>query len=206
MRGERPLLRLGEYLVRRACRRLPRDIREERYREWAAELPAILHDPQGGLAPWRAARMLAYAADTLRGSAESASKLPVLLPRMSRTLELFFVLFFLVPVVLSIWLIVQAPGDAQSYANLPWSLLFVAFFVSRIANAPERIAVRFLFCTLLAFLALEVWDAVQAPRDWVNYFQATVLALLVLAGFLAAFRTQWFRRLVARARRAWTTG
>ena len=46
MRGERQLLRIGEYVVGRACRRLPRDIREERYREWAAELPAILHDPQ----------------------------------------------------------------------------------------------------------------------------------------------------------------
>jgi hypothetical protein len=202
MRAERRLLSLGEYLVRRACQRLPQDIREERCREWAAELPAILHDPQGGFAPWRAVRMLAYAADTLRGSAESAGKLPVLLPRMSRTLELFFLLFFLVPVVLSIWLIVQAPGDAQSYANLPWSLLFVAFFVSRIVNAPERIAVRFLFCTLLAFLALDIWDAVQAPRDWVNYFQATVLALLALAGLLATFRTQWFRGLVARVRRA----
>ena len=41
MRGERQLLRIGEYLVRRACRPLPPDVREERYREWAAELPAI---------------------------------------------------------------------------------------------------------------------------------------------------------------------
>ena len=46
MRGERQLLRLGEYLLRRACQRLPRGIRQERYREWAAELPAILQDPQ----------------------------------------------------------------------------------------------------------------------------------------------------------------
>ena len=69
MRGERQLLRLGEYLVGRACQRLPQEAREERYREWAAELPAILHDPQIRLAPRRAARMLGYAADTLRGAA-----------------------------------------------------------------------------------------------------------------------------------------
>ena len=63
MRAERHLLRLSEYLVGRACQRLPKDIREESYREWAAELPAILHDRQIRLAPRRAVRMLGYAAD-----------------------------------------------------------------------------------------------------------------------------------------------
>src|SRR5580693_4561661 len=46
VRGERALLRLGESLVHRACRRLPGPTRDDRYREWAAELPAILHDPE----------------------------------------------------------------------------------------------------------------------------------------------------------------
>jgi F-type H+-transporting ATPase subunit b len=68
MRAERQLLRVGEYLVGRACRRLPPGIREERYREWAAELPAVLHDSQIRPALQRAIRMLAYAADTLRGA------------------------------------------------------------------------------------------------------------------------------------------
>jgi hypothetical protein len=45
MRGERRLLRVAEFLVRLACRRLPEGVREERYQEWAAELPVILHDP-----------------------------------------------------------------------------------------------------------------------------------------------------------------
>ncbi|MGH3156313.1 MAG: hypothetical protein ACRDNF_07035 [Streptosporangiaceae bacterium] len=54
--------------MRRACRRLPRDVREERYREWTAELPAVLHDPQIRPAPRRAVRMLGYAADALRGT------------------------------------------------------------------------------------------------------------------------------------------
>jgi hypothetical protein len=68
MRGERHALRAGEYLVSRACRRLPARIREERYQEWLAELPVILHDRDAGPAPLRVVRMLAFAADTLRGT------------------------------------------------------------------------------------------------------------------------------------------
>ncbi len=69
MRWERPLLRAGEYLIGRSCRRLPSQIRQERYREWTAELPAILHDPDTRSAVRRAVRMLGYAADTIRGTA-----------------------------------------------------------------------------------------------------------------------------------------
>jgi hypothetical protein len=69
MRGERYALRIGEYLVARACRRLPAGARQTRYREWAAELPAILHDRDAGPAPRRVLRMLTFAADTLRGTA-----------------------------------------------------------------------------------------------------------------------------------------
>jgi hypothetical protein len=68
MRGERQALRAGEYLVSQACRRLPARIREERYQEWLAELPVILHDRDAGPAPLRMVRMLAFAAGTLRGT------------------------------------------------------------------------------------------------------------------------------------------
>jgi hypothetical protein len=68
MSGERCALRAGEYLVRRACRRLPARVREERYQEWVAELPVILHDPEVRPAARRVARMLCFAADTLRGT------------------------------------------------------------------------------------------------------------------------------------------
>ena len=68
MRGERHALRAGEYLVSRACRRLPARTREERYQEWLAELPVILHDREAGPAALRVVRMLAFAADTLRGT------------------------------------------------------------------------------------------------------------------------------------------
>jgi hypothetical protein len=69
MRGERRLLRIGEYLIARACRHLPAEARDERYREWAAELPAILRDPDVRPAARRAARMLRYASGTIRGTA-----------------------------------------------------------------------------------------------------------------------------------------
>jgi hypothetical protein len=69
MRGERWLLRAGEFLVGRAARHLPAAARDERYQEWAAELPVILGDPEIKPAAARAARMLWFAADTLRGAA-----------------------------------------------------------------------------------------------------------------------------------------
>lgn len=69
MRGERCALRAGEYLVFLACRRLPARIRQERYQEWLAELPVILRDRGAGPPALRVVRMLAFAADTLRGTA-----------------------------------------------------------------------------------------------------------------------------------------
>jgi hypothetical protein len=68
MKGERGLLRTGEFLLARAARRLPARVRDERYREWAAELPAILRDPSLGPSWRRAALMLGYALDTIRGA------------------------------------------------------------------------------------------------------------------------------------------
>ncbi len=68
MRGERWLLRVGEFLVGRAAWHLPVTARDERYQEWAAELPVILGDPEIRPAAARAARMLWFAADTLRGA------------------------------------------------------------------------------------------------------------------------------------------
>ena len=69
MRGERRLLRAGEFLVGFAARGLPARIRDERQREWAAELPVILADPSLGPGWRRAARMLGYALDTIRATA-----------------------------------------------------------------------------------------------------------------------------------------
>jgi hypothetical protein len=83
MRGERRLLRIGEYLIGRAARLLPAEIRDERRREWTAELPAILRDPDTRLPAHRAARMLGYAAGTIRGTALAHGNARRLMARMA---------------------------------------------------------------------------------------------------------------------------
>jgi hypothetical protein len=60
--------RIAEHVIRRACRRLPDDIRDERSREWAAEVPAILRDPHIRFGLLRSARALRYAADSYRSA------------------------------------------------------------------------------------------------------------------------------------------
>jgi hypothetical protein len=72
--------RIAQWLIRSACRRLPADVRSERCREWAAELPAILDD-QSIRPPFRRAlRALGFCAGIsrttrqLRRSARAASR------------------------------------------------------------------------------------------------------------------------------------
>ena len=77
MNGERLALQLGEYLIGVACRRLPQEIREERYREWTAELPYILHDTDISVAPIRVLRMLTFAADHVRGASKNSKPVNV---------------------------------------------------------------------------------------------------------------------------------
>ncbi|MGO9162152.1 MAG: hypothetical protein ACLP7J_15800 [Streptosporangiaceae bacterium] len=58
--------RIAEWLIRAVCRRLPADVRAERCREWAAELPAILDD-QSIRSPFvRAQRALSFCAGISR--------------------------------------------------------------------------------------------------------------------------------------------
>jgi hypothetical protein len=129
MRGERRLLRLGECLVRQACQRLPQEIREDHYREWAAELPAILHDPQVRPAPWRAVRMLVYAADTLRGTALTPGWARGPRSRLSVVGDLLFLVAALVLVAFNAWSVAQTPGVGRSTccrpgARFSWPISF----------------------------------------------------------------------------------
>jgi len=195
MRGERQLLRLGEYLVGLACQQLPRDIREERYEEWAAELPAILHDPQIGLAPRRAMRMLAYAADTLRGTALAPGRTPGRIPRMFAALDRLLPVAGLGVVALEVWAIVQAPGDGLNYLRLAWSLFFVAYLIRKRVHFAGRATALLGIGALLALAAVYLVQAAQAPGDWVNYFMAALVILPLLVGLPVAW---WLRRLQAR--------
>jgi hypothetical protein len=195
MRGERQLLRLGEHLVRLACQRLPRDIREERYREWAAELPAILHDPQIRPAPRRAVRMLGYAADTLRGAALAPGRARGRISRLSPTVDRLFLVVGLAVVGFNVWTVVQAPGDGQNYLWVTWSLFFVAYLIRKRAHSAGRLTAWLGISATLALAAVFLGNAAQAPRDWVNYFFAALLLLPLVVGLPLAW---WLRRVQAR--------
>jgi hypothetical protein len=187
MRGERRLLRLGEYLLRRAAQRLPRDIRQERYREWAAELPAILTDPQVRPAARRAVRMLAYAADAVRGAAMTPARAR---RRTSHLTALRLVLVAgLLVVAGDIWEIVQAPGQGVNYAELAWGLLLLAFPVSVLARLADRVTVLIAIGGLLTGTAVFLFKAVQAPGDWWNYLFAA-WQFLLLTWWLASRRAR----------------
>jgi hypothetical protein len=190
MRGERQLLRLGEHLVRRACRQLPQDAREERYREWAAELPAILHDPQVRFAPWRAVRMLGYAADTLRGTAMTPGPARGQISRLRATLDVPLPVAGLLVVGLSVWAVVQAPGNVLNYLRLVWGLLFVAYLIRKRVHAAGRMTALLGTSAILAAWAVLLGGAVQAPRDWMSY----LLAALILLALLASLPLAWRRR------------
>jgi hypothetical protein len=192
MRGERQLLRLGEYLVGRACRRLPRDIRHERYQEWAAELPAILHDPQIRLAPRRAIRMLAYAADTWRGAAKTLARPRRWTSRAAAGLTLF-IITFLGLAAWNIWAIVQAPERGLNYLQLTWSVLLLSYLMSGLARSSKLRSTLLILCTLVG-AAVNLWTAAQDPGDWLNYCMAALLLLTPPA--------RWLTPRLARGKRA----
>jgi hypothetical protein len=191
MRGESALLRIGEYLVGRSCRRLPPEIRDERYREWAAELPAILHDREIRLGPYRAVRMLGYAADTARVTTRTAGRAR---RRPAAPSILMLGLLFgagLVSMVWSIWDAVRAPGHAMHYVQVLWSLFLVSWPISHYVRSGIRMTELIFISSGLAGEVVYIWNAVQAPGDWVNYFVAAWLFLLYLAWWLIG---QWVRR------------
>jgi hypothetical protein len=72
MTSRPPAQRIAEHVLRRACSRLPGDIRDDRYREWAAELPAVIDDQSIRAGCLRSARALRYAL----GIARSTRRLP----------------------------------------------------------------------------------------------------------------------------------
>jgi hypothetical protein len=189
MRGERQLLRLGEYLVGQACQRLPPDMRQERYREWTAELPAVLHDQRIRPAAHRVVRMLGYAADTIRAAGRTPAARPPSRgrrqsPGMTGVLYLILVAS-LASVAWEIWVIVQAPGHPRNYVDLAWGLLLVAYPLSILVDSAARVSRLIVITSSMVGIAVSLWDAHRAPGDWANYFTAALLFLPLLAMWLA---------------------
>jgi Phospholipase_D-nuclease N-terminal len=60
--------RIGEWLIRTDCRRLPADVRAERCREWIAELPAIMDDKSIRRPLLRMMRVLMFCAGISRAT------------------------------------------------------------------------------------------------------------------------------------------
>jgi hypothetical protein len=181
MRAERALLRIGEYLVGRACQQLPPGMRQRRYREWAAELPVILHDPQIGPAPRRAIRMLGYAADTVRGAALTRVRARRLRPGMTATLCVLLV----ADLAITAWDvrdIVAAPGDPLNYLRLVWGVLLLAYPLSVLMRSASRVSLLIACGGTLAGAGVNLWDAARAAADWVNYFVAALLLLVLILG------------------------
>ena len=76
MSGTRPVQRVAERLIRSACRRLPADERDERFREWTAELHAILDDESIRPSWLRGPRALAFCAGISRAARQLSRLAP----------------------------------------------------------------------------------------------------------------------------------
>jgi hypothetical protein len=129
------------------------------------ELPAILHDPEIRLAPHRAFRMLAYAADTLRGAALT----PGPAHRPARSWAILFSTAGLILMAWSIWGIVRAPEHWVNYAYLAWSLLLAAWPISQYVRSTARMTGLLAISSCLAGAVVYSWNTALAPGDWVNY-------------------------------------
>jgi hypothetical protein len=186
MRAERALLRTGEYLVGRACRRLPSKTRDQRYREWTAELPAILHDPEVRLAPFRAVRMLGYAADTMRGTALRAGPAR---RRLAAIPTPILGLIFVASLALAAWTswdTARSPGHWVNYVRVAWCLFLAAWPVSHYLRPTARLTVLICMIGSVAGLVANTWDAVHSPGDWVNYLAVALLSLSIVALWLVS--------------------
>jgi len=126
VRGDRSLLRIGGYLIGLASRLLPGEIRDERCREWTAELPAILRDPDTRLAAHRAARMLGYAAGAVWGSALAAGGARGRLTAVMAVVVGLLTANSLMLAVLGILGAANAPGDWVHYYSIAAGILYLA--------------------------------------------------------------------------------
>jgi uncharacterized membrane protein len=89
-----------------------------------------------------------------------------------------------------IWATARAPGHGLNYLQLAWALLLLAFPISVLVRSTARMTVLIVISGNLAGVAVNLWNAAQAPENWVNYFLAALCLLLLLALWLAS---RWAR-------------
>jgi hypothetical protein len=116
--------------------------------------------------------MLAYAADTLRGTITTPGRARGRIPRVSAALDLLFPVAALAVVALNVWSIAKRPGDVQNYLYVAWGLLLVAHAIRKQVRPAGRVTALLGISAILALGAVFVWNAAQAPGDWVYYFLA----------------------------------
>jgi len=137
--------RVAEHLIARACRRLPGEAGNERYREWAAELPAILSDSDVSSGMRRSARALRYAAGISRcarrlgrpgGRPEPQASLPARpgfpVRRVVTGVAIYLSVVGLVAGLAAAW-----PGRPVLVPVLPAAACFAAFCLADLARARQ---------------------------------------------------------------------
>jgi uncharacterized membrane protein len=100
-------------------------------------------------------------------------------------LLLLLLLASLAVVSWDIWATARAPGHGLNYLQLAWALLLLAFPVTMLVRSIARMTVLIVVGGNLAGVAVNLWNAAQAPEDWVSYFSAALFLLLLLALWLA---------------------
>jgi Phospholipase_D-nuclease N-terminal len=151
--------RIAEWLIRAACRRLPADVRAERCREWAAELPAILDD-QSIRPPFRRAlRALSFCAGIsrttrqLRRSARAGARQTRnsrwrtgALPNRSPNLAVRAVLGFLIwlVVVLGVIAVIRTRPGPPGWPEMLMLALAVGFDAFCLVDIARAAQVRYL--------------------------------------------------------------
>jgi hypothetical protein len=102
-------------------------------------------------------------------------------------------LFFMAGLVVMVWgkrNAARAPGDWVNYVQVAWSLLLVAWPIGQFLGATARVTGLIIIAGNLAGLVVFIGNAVRAPADWVNYFMAAWLFLLLVAWWVTR---RWVR-------------
>ena len=96
-------------------------------------------------------------------------------------------LLFVAGLVVMVWGIrdtARTPGHWVNYVQVAWSFFLVACPISQYVRSGARMTGLVVISSGLAGEVIYIWNAVQAPGDWVNYFVAAWFFLLNVAWWL----------------------